>query len=65
MISESSTLFRIGLFGAAHRWGGGKKATLPKICLTYPTIMKLGTVIPYLNKTQNVYESHNTPLEFC
>ena len=26
---------------------GGKKASLPKICPTYPTIMKVGTVIPY------------------
>ena len=28
--------------------GGGKKAPLPKICHTYPTMMKLGTVKPYL-----------------
>ena len=26
--------------------GGGGKATLPIICHTYPTMMKLGTVIP-------------------
>ena len=28
------TLFRMGIFGAAHGWGqgGGKKAPLPKIC---------------------------------
>ena len=31
----------MGLFGAAHGWGG-KKAPLPKICHTYPTMMKLG-----------------------
>ena len=43
------TLFRMGFFGAAHRWlwviggGGGKKAPLPKICHTYPTMMKLGS----------------------
>ena len=30
--------------------GGGKKAPLPKICHTYPTMMKLGTVTPYLKK---------------
>ena len=35
------TLFRMGYFGAAHRYGGGK-APLPKICHTYLTIMKLG-----------------------
>ena len=26
--------------------GGGQKAPVPKICHTYPTVMKLGTVIP-------------------
>ena len=32
-----------GLFGATHGWGGGAKRTpLPKICHTYPTMMKLG-----------------------
>ena len=30
--------------------GGAKRAPLPKICHTYPTMMKLGTVIPYLKK---------------
>ena len=37
---------RDGLFGAAHRWRGGrggKKAPLPKISHTYPTMMKLGS----------------------
>ena len=29
-------------FGAAHGWGL-KKALLPKICHTYPTMMKLGS----------------------
>ena len=27
--------------------------------------MELGTVIPYLYKIQEVYESRDTPLEFC
>ena len=55
------------IFGTAHGWGGGwdKKALLPKICHTYPTMMKLGTVIPYLNKIQKIYESRGTPLDFC
>ena len=42
-----------GLFGASHglRGGrGGKKTPLPKICHTYTTMIKLGTVIPYLRK---------------
>ena len=49
------TLFRMDFFGAAHRWGGGRgqnKAPLLKICHSYPKMMKLGTVIPYLKKTQ-------------
>ena len=49
----------------SRMWRGGKKAALPKICHTYPTMMKLGTVIPYLKKIQKIYESRNTPLEFC
>ena len=40
--------------------GVGKKASLPKICHTYPTMMK-----PYLKKIQKLYESRDTPLEFC
>ena len=54
----------MGLLGAAHGWGG-KKTPLPKICHTYPTKMKLDTVAPYLKKTQKVYISRDTPLEFC
>ena len=63
--STALTLFRIGFFGAAHGWGGSKKATLPKICHTYPTMMKLGTVIAYPKKIQKIYQSGDTPLEFC
>ena len=60
------TLFRMGFFGAAHGWGGKKAPPpLPKICHTYPTIMKLGTVIPCQNKIQKIYESRDTGLEFC
>ena len=58
------TLFRMGLFRAAHGWVG-KKAPLPKICHTYPTMIKLGTVIPYLMKVQQIYESSDTFLKFC
>ena len=43
----------MGLFWAAHIWGGeGKKAPLPKISHTYPTMMKLATPIPYLKKIE-------------
>ena len=44
------TLFRMGFFGAVHGWGGSKKAPLLRIYHTYPAIMKLGTVMPYLKK---------------
>ena len=55
-----------GLFRAAHGWGGGQKGLpLPKICHTYPTTMKRGTVIPYAKKIEKIYESRDTPLEFC
>ena len=45
--------------------GGGwsrvcKKVPLPKICHTYPIMMKLDTVIPYLKKIQKIYESCDT-----
>ena len=59
---------KIGLFGAAHRDGEGGRAKsppLPKICHTYPIIMKLGTLTPYLKKIQKIYKSSNTPFEFC
>ena len=54
----------MGLFGAAHGLGLGKKASLPKICDINPKKMELGTVMPYLKKTQKIYESRDTPLEF-
>ena len=59
------TLFRMGLFEAAHGWrrGGGKKTPpLPIISYAYPTMMKVGTVIPYLKKIQKIYKSLDTPL---
>ena len=51
------TLFRMGIFGAAHKWGGcPKKIPLPKICHRYPTIMKLGNAISYLKKIKKIYD---------
>ena len=29
--------------------------SLPKICHTFPTMMKLGTAIPYLKEIQKIY----------
>ena len=45
--------------------GGGEKVHLPKICHTYPAMMKVDTVIPHLKNIQKIYESRDTPLEFC
>ena len=49
------TLFRMGFFGAAPGWGGGAFwHPFPKIRHTNPTMMTLGTVIPYLRKIQKI-----------
>ena len=58
------TLFRMGLFEVVHGWGG-PKSPLPKICYTYPPMMKFDIVIPYIREIQIVYESCDKPLEFC
>ena len=59
------TLFRTSFFRLLTDGEGAKKTPhLPKIYHTYPTMMKLGTVIPYLRKIQKIYESLDTPLEF-
>ena len=52
-------------FRYCSRIGGRKKPPLTKIIDTYPTMMKLGTVIPYLEKIQKIYDSRDTPSEFC
>ena len=60
------TLFRMGLFGAAHgsRRGGGKGPYFSKICHTYSTMMKLGTVtLP--KEDPKIFKSSDTTLEFC
>ena len=51
----------MGLFGAAHGWGGGGVKMFPfsKICHTYPTVMKLDTAIPCLKKIE-IYINHVT-----
>ena len=62
---ENLTLLRRGIFGAVTDGGGTKRPPFHKICNTYPTMMKLGTVISYLKKIQKIYESCGTPPEFC
>ena len=44
------------------RWA--KRLPLPKICHTYPTMMKR-TVIPYLKKIKKTYKSRDTLLKVC
>ena len=61
MIKQTLTLFRMGLFGAAH---GAKRPPFPKLCHIHPTMMLLGTVISYPKKIQKTYKSCETPLEF-
>ena len=59
------TLLTMGLlFGAADGLGGPKRFPSLK-CLTYLTIITLGTVMHYPKKIQNMYKSRDTPLEFC
>ena len=59
------TLFRMGLFGAAHGLVGGGAKRLPLLitCHTHPTLRKLGTVISYLKKIQKTHKSSDTPLD--
>ena len=44
------------LFGVTHKWivgmGGGFLGPQPKICYTYPAMMKPGTLIPHLKKVK-------------
>ena len=48
---------RMGVGG----WGGEQKVPpLPKICHTYPIMMKLDILIPYLTKNQKKYIDHVT-----
>ena len=54
----------MGIFGAAHG-RGSKRPPLPKICHTYPTMMKFGTVIPYLKEIRKINESRDTHPDFC
>ena len=55
----------MSIFWAAHGREGTIKAPLSTISDTYPTMMKLGTVIPFLKKTQKINKSLNTLFEFC
>ena len=47
--------------GCSRMRGGGQKVSITHIL----QMMKLGTVIAYPKKIQKIYESLDTPLEFC
>ena len=49
----------MGLFGDAHGWGA-KWSSFLKTCHTYPTMIKIGTVMPYPKKIQKImnYVTH-------
>ena len=64
--TSSFNLIQDGSSWGCSRMEGDRKApSLSKICHTYPTLMKFGTVIPYLKKIQKIHKSYDTPLEFC
>ena len=46
-------------------FGKNSPSLFPKICYTYPAMMKLGIVILYLKKAQKAYESRDTALVLC
>ena len=52
----------MGFFGAAKGWGGAFWPPPPKICHTYPAMMKLGIVIPYLRKIKKYINRVAHPL---
>ena len=65
-VKNTLALFRVSIFGAAQGWAGeAKRSPLPKICLTYPTMMRPGTVVLNIKKIKKIYELRNTSLEFC
>ena len=53
-----------GPFRDCSRTGSSQKG-LPKICYTFPILMKLGTVIPYLRKIQKLHIARDTALDLC
>ena len=64
LYKQSLNPIQDGPFRGCSRMGS-KRPPNRKICHTYPTMMKLGTVIPYLKRIQKIYESCDTSLEFC
>ena len=54
-----------GSFRGYSRIGGcQKRPPLSKLYHTYPSMMKLSEVVPYLKKIHNIYKSCDKPHEF-
>ena len=49
--------------GCSQMRGCPKRPLLLKIYYIYPTMIKLGTVIPYIKKTQKTYKLRDTPIQ--
>ena len=62
---KSPLVKNIDRFRCCSKMVGAKMSPLPKIYHTYSTMMKLGTIIPYLKKIHHIYKSRNTFLDFC
>ena len=65
-LTQFFNLFQDRPFQGYSRIGCGQKCPrLPKVCHAYTTVMKLGTVTPYLKNIEKLYESNETHLDFC
>ena len=64
LFEKLCTILILLMMGIFSRIGRTKKTPLPEICVTYPTMMTLGTVIPYPKKIQKIYRLRDRPLEF-
>ena len=67
--SSLTNIFFVSHIQDGSFWGcsriGVQKCHLHKNFHTYPKMMKLCTVIPYLTKIQNIHKSCDTPIKFC
>ena len=61
-LTNLSTIQDGPFWGCSRMRGRPKRLIVPKICHTYPTMMTLGTIIPYLKKIQtNIWITWRTP----
>ena len=54
VVAPSLALFRMNIFGAAFGWGWGWWGCV-QVSRTYPAMMKLETIIPYLKKINTIH----------